>query len=173
MQTKRTGVSGAKNRQRDDTENRALAYLVWRHKLQPLPDEARKPFTGVVVDSTPYSDWHYARKNRWLYMTDIDFIEWRYNPQKELVAVGVMEVTRVDEGIEVNHVYTDQILGRYKTQLQGQAARKIAEALNTKAYIILFRADCTEFWVYCLTAQWKDWKKHTPETMESFLNGLR
>jgi hypothetical protein len=172
MQEKRTAASGAKRRQRDDTENRALKYLFWRNALPPIPDEARKPFTADVVDSTTYSNWHYERKNRGLYMTDIDFIEWRYNKHKELVAVGLMEVTRVDQGIEVNDVYTNQILSRYKTQLQGQAARKIAEALNTKAYIVLFRDDCTEFWIYCLTDNWKAWKTLTAATMEAFLNGL-
>ena len=43
-----------------------------------------------------YSDWH-RTLDKSLLMLDVDFIEWRFRDGK-LVAVGVMEVTRVDDG---------------------------------------------------------------------------
>jgi hypothetical protein len=44
-----------------------------------------------------------------LLMLEVDFIEWRYR-NGELVPVGVMEVTRVDGGREVNQ----EILGCHR-----------------------------------------------------------
>jgi hypothetical protein len=142
MEKKLTG-SGAKAYQRDDTSSRIK----------------------------PYSDWHRTLDKR-LYMADVDFIEWRYR-NNELVAVGVMEVTRVDMGIEVNQGYLEKIVQRYeKRDLQGMVARKVAEGMKTKAYIVLFREDCSEFWVYNLTDR-RGWGHCDPKKMEDFLLQLK
>ena len=110
---KKVTPSGAKAYQRTDAE--------WRIK--------------------PYSDWHRTLASN-LLMLDVDFIEWRYR-NGELAPVGVMEVTRVDRGRTVDQRYTDAILQRFEQRdLQARAARKVAEALKTKAYIVLFRQDC-------------------------------
>jgi hypothetical protein len=118
----------------------------------------------------PYSDWHRTLPSR-LLMVDVDFIEWRYR-KGELVPVGVMEVTRVDRGRAVDARYLDVIVRRFEQRdLQAVAARKVAEALKTKAYITLFRQDCSEFWVYNLTDR-SDWMHHTPQQMSEFLQKL-
>jgi len=104
-------------------------------------------------------------------MTDVDFIEWRYRGNK-LVAVGVMEVTRVDIGKEVGQGYLQSILSRYKQRdMQAEAALNVAQALGTKAYIVLFRADCREFWVYNLS-DGRGWCHFSTDQMEAFLRSL-
>lgn len=139
---KKTTTTGAKAYQREDAE--------WRIK--------------------PYSDWHRTLSKK-LLMLDVDFIEWRYR-NGELMAVGVMEVTRVDKGKEVNQQYLRAIRQRFEERdLQAHAARKVASVLGTKAYIVLFREDCSEFWLYNLTDA-KGWYYLTPERMEKFLESL-
>lgn len=118
----------------------------------------------------PYSDWHRTLAPN-LLMLDVDFIEWRYR-NGELAPVGVMEVTRVDQGRTVDKYYTDAILQRFEQRdLQAQAARKVAAALKTKAYIVLFRQDCSEFWVYNLTDR-AGWTHYSPQQMADFLQRL-
>jgi len=142
MEKKRT-ETGAKAYQRTDAE--------WRIK--------------------PYSDWH-RTLSKDLLMVDVDFIEWRYK-DGELVPVGVMEVTRVDAGRKVNQHYLDAIIQRYELRdLQALAARHVATALRTKAYIILFREDCSEFWVYNLTNR-RGWWHLNPTQMQEFLQRLQ
>jgi hypothetical protein len=140
---KTTTRSGGKAYQRTDTENRALAYSNFHRTL-----------------------------DRSLLATDVDFIEWRYR-DGELVPVGVIEVTRVDKGVFVTETYLKAILYRFEHRdMQAKAARKVAEALGTKAYIVLFREDCSEFWVYCLTTRQGFNKVLTPEQFEDFLKRL-
>jgi len=118
----------------------------------------------------PYSDWH-RTLDRNLYMLDVDFIEWRFK-KGELVAVGVMEITRVDMDKEVTGKYLDSILHRYKIRdMQASASRKVASALNTNAYIVLFRYDCSEFWVYNLS-NYTGWNHFDSYGMEKFLKDL-
>ena len=139
---KRLTTSGSKAYQRRDT--------VWRIK--------------------PYSDWH-RTLSRNLLMLDVDFVEWRFR-NNELVAVGVMEVTRVDRGRTVNGRYLQAILDRYQQRdLQARATRKVAQALQTKAYIVLFREDCSEFWVHNLS-DGGGWNYYRPRQMEEFLQRL-
>jgi hypothetical protein len=134
--------SGAKAYQREDTE--------WRAK--------------------PYSDWH-RTLDKSLLMTDVDFIEWRFI-DGELTAVGVMEVTRVDMGKEVNQAYLDNIIHRFEVRdFQAKAARHVAEKLGTKVYIILFREDCSEFWTYNLTDK-RGWAHYNPQQFEAALKRL-
>jgi hypothetical protein len=142
LEKKLTG-SGAKAHQREDTENRILPYSLWHRTL-----------------------------DRSLLMLDVDFIEWRFRDGK-LVPVGVMEVTRVDKGKEVNENYLASILRRYDVRdLQGRIARKIAEMLKMRAFIVLFREDCSEFWVYDLSFN-RGWKYFDPYEMEAFLKRLK
>lgn len=118
----------------------------------------------------PYSDWHRTLSKN-LLMLDIDFIEWRFRNGR-LVPVGVMEVTRVDIDKYVTINYLNSIINRFEQRdLQARVARTVANALNTKAYIILFREDCSEFWVYNLTDKTM-WANYDPKQMEDFLQGL-
>jgi len=134
--------SGAKAYQRSDTE--------WRLK--------------------PYSDWHRTLDRR-LLMADVDFIEWRYH-HGELVPVGVMEVSRVDRNRTVTPGYLNAICRRFEQRdMQARIARKVAAALQTKAYIVLFREDCREFWVYNLSDR-QGWQHFDSVQMELFLKRL-
>src|SRR5689334_14930977 len=120
--------------------------------------------------SQPYSEWH-RKLSGDLCMLDVDFIEWRYR-NGELVAVGVMEITRVDNGRVVQAGYLDAIVRRFEVRdMQAQAARKVAEALGTKAYIVLFREDCSQFWIYNLTDR-RGWAHFDAAGMERFLKQL-
>jgi hypothetical protein len=135
-------ASGSKAYQRLDSENRARQY----------------------------SDWHRTLDRR-LLMLDVDFIEWRIR-QGELVPVGVMEITRVDQGKPVAAAYLEAIINRFEERdLQARAARQVAAALGTKAYIVLYREGCTEFWVYNLSDR-KGWRHFNAQQMEDFLKGL-
>ncbi len=140
---KKLTYSGAKAHQRGDIENRILPYSLWHRTL-----------------------------DRSLLMLDVDFIEWRFR-DGDPVPVGVMEVTRVDSGKDVNENYLNSILQRYDIRdLQGKVARKVAEALRTRAYIVLFRENCSEFWVYDLTCN-RGWIHFDPKEMEAFLKRLK
>lgn len=141
MEKKLTG-SGAKAHQRTDVE--------WR--------------------SQPYSDWH-RTLDRSLFMLDVDFIEWRFR-NGQMIPVGVMEITRVDTGKEVNSGYLSAILSRYQQRdMQAKAAKYVAAALKTNAYIVLFRQDCSEFWVHNLSKP-HGWNHYSPSEMETFLKAL-
>ncbi len=118
----------------------------------------------------PYSDWH-RTLDKSLLMTDIDFVEWRFKGG-QLVPVGVMEITRVDNGKEVNDGYLGAIINRFEQRdIQARTVRYTAKALNTKAYIVLFREDCSEFWVYNLSDR-QGWYTYNSIEIESFLKGL-
>jgi len=134
--------SGAKAYQRSDTENRILPYYNWHRTL-----------------------------DRTLLMVDVDSIEWRIR-NGEPIPVGVMEVTRVDNGKEVNPGYLQAIISRFEQRdFQAKAARKLAKMLNCKVHIVLFREDCTQFWVYNLSDK-TGWTFYEPQEMERFLKSL-
>lgn len=140
---KKLTESGAKAYQRNDNENRIKQY----------------------------SDWH-RTLDKDLLMLDVDFIEWSIK-NGELIPVGVMEVTRVDKGKEVNQQYLDAITSRYEERdLQARATTHVARKLNTKAWIILFREGCEEFWVYNLSNN-RGWWHLQPTGMVRFLKQLR
>lgn len=121
--------------------------------------------------STPYSSWH-RTLDKSLLMLDVDSIEWRYINDR-LTPVGVIEETSVRHGVTVNEKYLASIVWRYQHRdLQGKATRRVANALDTKAYIVLYREDCSEFWVYGLTGN-TGWTKYTPDEYEQFLLDLK
>mgnify|MGYP003650627675 CR=1 FL=1 len=123
MEPRKVTDSNAKARQRTDTENRCLAY----------------------------SDFH-RTLGRHLLATDVDNVEWRFR-NGDLRAVGVMEITRIDGDQKIGKPYLDAILERFteRDTFQSKAALTVAAALKTHVYIVLYRADCTEFWVYRLS----------------------
>jgi hypothetical protein len=119
----------------------------------------------------PYSEWHRSL-GRQYYSSDIDSIEWRII-DGELKAVAIMEITRVDNHLTVSRKYLDAILDRFFSRdLQSKTALKISEALNVKAYIILFRQDCSEFWLFNLTDK-LGWYYLKRDKMEQFIKGLK
>lgn len=111
--------------------------------------------------------------DRSLYATDLDLIEWRYI-NGVLTPVGVLEITRVDQDKEVNDKYKSEILSRYDSRdMQGQATRKAASMLNVKAWIVLYRKGCSEFWIYSLTDDNGRWYHSDHERLEKWLLSLR
>lgn len=119
----------------------------------------------------PYSEWHRSL-GRSYYSSDIDSIEWRF-VDGELKAVGVMEITRVDNGIFVNDKYLSSILDRFTNRdLQSRTALKVSKALETNTYIILFRENCKEFWIYNLTSK-KGWIHLNTFWMSQFIKNLK
>jgi hypothetical protein len=111
-----------KGRQRGDREDRCRDYRGWRWK-----------FGGG------------------LYASDVDQIEWRIE-NGVFRPVAVLELTRVDGNIPVPQSYLDRILLRFgERDGQGKIARRTAELLGCKAWIVAFRWSVNEFWVYNLT----------------------
>ena len=147
MQDKIHTNSGAKAYQRADQEDRIKEYMLWHRSL-----------------------------DRSLLMLDIDAIEWRIS-DSQIKAVGVFEITRVDRDKTVNEGYLQAILDRFfQRDFQSKSAITVAQKLDTKAYITLYRQGCSEFWVYCLskgkTGKWLHCP--TPQQYELFLKkGLK
>jgi hypothetical protein len=84
--------------------------------------------------------------------TDFDQVEWRYNDHKNLVPVALLELTRVDGNMPVPAGYLNAILARYmERDWQGALAVAGAGYLGVRAWIVAFRYDLTEFWVYNLS----------------------
>jgi hypothetical protein len=118
----------------------------------------------------PYSDFH-RTLDRKLLTQDVDFVEYRRRNGR-LTPVAVIEVTRADQHIFVGQGYLNGIIERY-TQfgMQAEATLLVARALNVEAYVVLFRQDCSEFWVYNLSRH-SGWEKKTPAEYEEFLKSL-
>jgi len=72
----------------------------------------------------------------------------------------------------VTWIARSSILRRYERDLQGRVARKVAEMLKTRAYVVLFREGCSEFWVYDLSFN-RGWAYFDAHGMESFLKRLK
>jgi hypothetical protein len=144
MQKKLYTNSYSKSRQRTDNEDRSIAYSNFHRTL-----------------------------DKSLLTTDVDYIEWRFI-DGVMTAVAVIEVTRVDKNILVNENYFKAILDRFeKRDVQSKAALTVANALNTKAYIVLYREDCSEFWIYSLSDKVGFNKSLSPAQYEAFLKSLK
>lgn len=80
-------------------------------------------------------------------VADIDHIEFRDGEP-----VALLELTRWDPlyGFYVSPPpsYFDAITQRFGEQAQGEIARVIAAKLGVSAWIVLFRADLLDFWLY-------------------------
>lgn len=118
----------------------------------------------------PYKEFHSAL-GRPYYMQDVDTVEYRYENGVLRVA-ALVEITRADMDKDVNDKYLNGILERFKLRdAQGALVTTLADKLNVHAYVTLFRADCSTFWVYDLTEQ-DDWAEMTPDEYATFLKGL-
>ena len=82
--------------------------------------------------------------------TDVDNVEWRYRDGGWQPA-AVFELTRVDGDLELPESYFGNIAARFRTEVQGKIAKIVARRFDCKAWIVLFRYDCSEFWIYNLT----------------------
>ena len=140
---KKVTVSGAKSYQRQDIEDRSKEFRNFHRTL-----------------------------HKSLYATDLDLIEWRYI-NGVLTPVAVLEITRVDQGREVNEQYTSAILSRYEERdMQALATRTAASLMGVKAWIVLYRQGCTEFWIYNLTNNDNRWYHYDSDRLEKWLQLL-
>lgn len=143
-ETKHLAVSLSKGRQRQDNEDRTIAYREWRRQL------------GASF-----------------YVTDLDHVEWRIRDGVPK-AVAVFELSRVDGNIALPDSYLKAVLDRYnKRDGQGVIVKTLAEELKVSAWIILFRHDLSEFWVLNLSHPEQGWfKRVSPENLSKWIRKL-
>jgi len=131
-----------KGQRREDREDRILEYKQWR--------------------------WHLGHG---CYVADVDAVEWRMKDD-QLIPAAVFEMTRVDGNAEVPPSYLRAIIKRMEERdLQGKLAKKVAEKLGVKAWIVAFRHDLTDFWIYNLTDS-RGWWPMTQEEYASWLKRM-
>jgi hypothetical protein len=126
-------------------------------------------------DGWEFKNWHRAIGGIGMSAYDVDLIEWR-TVNGVFLPVATLEITRVrnlyhesGELIDVPPSYLDHILQRFEEiGNQAKAARATAYALNVYSYIVLYREDCSEFWVFNLTLR-VGWRHFDPEQMKEFL----
>ncbi|PKN12747.1 MAG: hypothetical protein CVU69_05130 [Deltaproteobacteria bacterium HGW-Deltaproteobacteria-4] len=125
---------------------------------------------GHVDRSENYLKWH-REQGRELYMQDIDCIEYKFI-NGEVVPLSVNEITMVESGIAVTTNYLNAIVDRFNRDAQYKVITSIAKILGVEARVVLYREDCTEFWLYNLTKK-KGWLERTPEQMKDWLYQFR
>ena len=155
---KKTTKSGAKARQRDDKEDRTIAYRDFRREV------------GKVIKD--------GRKRNTCYVSDLDQIEYIFVDNIP-VPLAIFEITRYDfdESELAPHSwakYRTSILDRYFTRdAQGKFIVSIAENLDCAAYIVLFRYDTESFWVFDLLNNNHFWKHFNKDEYTQWLIDLR
>lgn len=126
----------------------------WTHEGAIRNEQGHKIGTEDVPDiredrTAAYRKWRRSLPQAGA--TDFDQVEWRYR-NKELEPVALLELTRVDGNVSLPPSYLQSILDRFeKRDWQGKLAKRAALQLGVKAWIVAFRHDLTDFWVYNLT----------------------
>jgi hypothetical protein len=106
-------------------------------------------------------------------VTDFDQIEWRKDGSGVWIPVALLELTRIDGGRRIPDSYLAAILKRILIRdPQGELAKLAAGRLGCKAWMVPFRHDLGEFWVYNLTdgrgwwhmnaTGYQDWIRNLP-----------
>jgi len=156
--SKKKTKEGTKARQREDKEDRSLAYRDYRRMV-----------------GTSYKD---GRKRKTAYVSDIDQIEYIFVDDKP-VPIALFEITRYDfdEYDLQSHSwakYRTSILDRYFSRdSQGKFIVTIAKLLNCNAYIILFRYDVQSFWIFDLMNKNAFWLHKNADEYKEWLAELR
>lgn len=150
MIEKKLNESGVKAYQRSDLENRVKPYFDFHRTLD-------RSLTAQDVDNVEYSI--------------------RYDTEGNMVVCprAVIELTRYDVNDlykEPTPAYLEAILKRFQRDAQGNFICAIAKLLNVDAYIVLFKTDCSMFWVYNLSKKGL-WETQNAEGHELFLKRLR
>ena len=105
-------------------------------------------------------------------MTDVDQVEWRVIDGL-LQPVAVLELSRVDGHRPVPSTYLLAVLDRmFGRDQQGACAVRVAEALGVRGYVVLFRHDLTEFWVWRFGSGRDRWAHGDADTYARFLREL-
>ncbi len=122
--------------------------------------------------NAPYRRWRYTL-GKGIWAMDIDQVEWRRDRNGEPYPVATIELTRVDRDDEKPDAYFQKILDRFgERDYQAQHVKHVAAALGVHCYIVAFRHDLTEFWVYNLSAG-RGWRHWGPEQYAGFLRKLK
>ena len=128
--TKALAITMNKGKQRKDTEDRAASYRAWRWTL-----------------------------GGGCYVSDIDHVEYRIVGD-EIKPVALLELTRVDGDRLIPNKYLSSILDRFKKRdAQKKLITFAATELKCKAWVVLFRHDLSEFWLYNLSNE-RGWYKN-------------
>jgi hypothetical protein len=145
---KKTNSAGAKIRQRTDVIDRRQRYSDWRYEISE----------------------HHPK----LYMQDVDYVEYGFDENGDIVFYASMEITKADDDKIIGEGYLNSILKRYGTRdAQGKFSRTVAERLGVSAYIVLYKEACKEFWVYNLSVDNGKWHHATEDEFIHFLKVLR
>ena len=141
--TKHMAIHKTKDKQRKDSEDRLSDYRKWRWKF-----------------------------GNGCYVNDIDQLEWRM-VEGETTPVALLEMTRVDGSIPVPPTYLDSILKRFKERDgQRKIMLRVCDLLGVDVYIVCYRWDLTEFWVYNLSNGSK-WIKLSKEKYEQCIKNMK
>jgi hypothetical protein len=142
MEKKKTD-SGAKAYQRENGEDRTLAFRKWKRTLP-----------------------------RWLYAIDADLIEYRIIGD-HLAPVGILELTRIDGWRTPPPTYFKEIIDRFENRdIQKRAIVQIGNMLCCDAYIVAYRQDLLGFWIYNLSTG-HGWVEVDDVGFQSWLQGLK
>ncbi len=134
--------AGIKGKQRMDTEDRAADYRNWRHQ-----------FGGGC------------------YVSDVDQLEWRI-VDDEIRIVASIELSRVDGNVPIPDSYQDAVVNRFGNRDgQSKIIREVAARLGVPAWIVLFRWDLSEFWVFNLSEA-RGWWHLSPAKYRSWIKSL-
>lgn len=103
---------------------------------------------------------------------DIDQVEWRIIDGVP-TPIAIIELSRVDGNVHLPKSYMEAVLHRFnKRDGQGSMIKEIAQSLKVKAWVVLFRWDLTEFWVYNLTDS-RGWWQMNQEKYEGWVRKLK
>jgi hypothetical protein len=156
MRDRRTSDHGTKGWQREDepcpecgcVEDRSQIYREWRTKV------------GWDDDKT----------------LDVDQIEWRILPNGRVRPVAVLEITRRDwdEGLPLDppQSYLEDVLKRFKSDLQSMTTWIVAEALGVGAFLVVFKKELDGFYVYDLLRDRGFNRKLSPQEYVTWLKGM-
>jgi hypothetical protein len=116
---------GTKGHQRQDHEDRTIAYRTWHRSLP-----------GFCI------------------LSDIDGIEWRLGKDGAPEPVAITEYTRIDGAVPIPRSYQQAIETRFNQRdMQGRLIRRTAELLKIPAFLVCFNQELTAFYIYDLTRE--------------------
>lgn len=145
-------------------------------KLNPNGTKAVQRRYGDIR-MRPYREFH-SSLGKGYYMQDLDAVEYRYVDGKLRIA-ALIEITRADNDKTVDEHYLNGILERFRLRdSQGSLVIAMADKLGVPAFVVLFREDASEFWVFCLADPENDWESTeswlamTPDEYTHFLEVL-
>jgi hypothetical protein len=106
-----------------------------------------------------HREWRY--RQRLGVGADVDLIEW-LRWRERLEPVVALELTLVPGEMPLPGSYLSDISYRFRRQVQGEAACEVARRLGVPLYIVAFRANMQEFWVYeGLERELGQWRPYT------------